>query len=421
MSHAPVVATVDPQARTAVKSANNQVSNLPAYQAAHQHIPMQETYSSFSASTTGTWSSYSQWTLTPSQLPHVVDKLTLALTLGAGSVTGSGAASNVSLVNDAAFLSKLVEVRIGSQLLASLYPENSYVQPVIHMTTEEKALYLPVVGNASLATRRTNTAAGQTLYWDIPVPFITAKGWLTAQHPFNFDIKVFHNDLTSIVQTTGTSPVLPISSVVLNVSGRNYLSQQNAVNAVMNQRRLGPAHQRFLDPVQQQFTLASGSSQYTVQLTNVTGMVSHLLFLVRAQSSVGTPLGNTPDALLQCTSFSFLDSAGNIIIPQTSSAYALANYSAKYFIGDFTDIASGLGPSGTQKNIYSVVFDRTPKDALKLGTQEGFKYLDGLAKLQINFASATSSTYLVDVIAYVWSNITVDAGGNVTKSLVTAA
>ena len=388
MSHAPVVATVDPQARTAVKSANNHVSNLPAYQAAHQHIPMQETYSSFSASTTGTWSSYSQWTLTPSQLPHVVDKLTLALTLGAGSVTGSGAASNVSIVNDAAFLSKLVEVRIGSQLLASLYPENSYVQPILHFTTEQKSLYLPAVGNASLATRRTNTAAGQTLYWDIPVPFITAKGWLTAQHPFNFDIKIFHNDLTSIVQTTGTSPVLPISSVVLNVSGRNYISQQNAINAVMNQRRLGPAHQRFLDPVQQQFTLASGSAQFSVQLTNVTGMVSHLLFVVRAQSSVGTPLGNTPDAFLPISSFTFLDSAGNIVIPQTSSAYALANYSAKYFIGDFTDIASGLGPSGTPRIVYPMIFASDPEKALFDGVSNGFLRLDGLAKLTVTFASS---------------------------------
>ena len=187
----------------------------------------------------------------PDQLPDVVDQFTLLLTLGAATKTGG---STISLVNDGAWLQKLVEVRIGSQLIASIYPEAWYLNPILHMTTEEKLKYLPAVGNATLANRKTAATSGQVLSIDIPIPFITKQGWLTKQHAgVQLDIKVYHNDLTTIVDTDGTAPVLAIQGVSMNVSGRNYLSQQAMVNTVLAGRRLGHLDQRFLDPVQQSF------------------------------------------------------------------------------------------------------------------------------------------------------------------------
>jgi len=336
--------------------------------------------------------------------------------LGAATKTGG---STISLVNDGAWLQKLVEVRIGSQLIASIYPEAWYLNPILHMTTEEKTKYLPAVGNATLANRKTAATSGQVLSIDIPIPFITKQGWLTKQHAgVQLDIKVYHNDLTTIVNTDGTAPVLAIQGVSMNVSGRNYLSQQAMVNTVLAGRRLGHLDQRFLDPVQQSFQLPSGSAQFQFQLTNMNGLYSHLLFVVRTAANVGTPLANSPDAFVPVASYTLLDSAGNILLPQQTSAYALGNYMNKYVKGDLTDFNSGLATTG--KAIYAVFFDRYPAESLRSGTQDGMYKLDGLAKLQVNFATATSAAYQVDVVGYVWSNLVTSTAGIVTKSLVVA-
>ena len=414
---AAVVATVDSGARTTVKAHTGHSVHLPSYQAAEQHVPMQEVVRSFSANTLGSWSSYSQFILTPDMLPDYVDTLTLVLTIAAGTATSK---SYLSLVNDGSFLSKLVEVRIGGQLLSSLYPEAWYVNPVIHWTNEQKFKYLPGIGNNTQTVRRAAGIAGQTLYINIPVPWITSKGWFVKQAlGQQLDIKIYHNDLTTILQTDGTSPSLPISSLTLNVSGRNYLAQANQLAAINNVRRLGMVHQRFLDPVQQQFTLASGSANFTVQLTNMNGLYSHLLFVIRAAASVSTPLGNAPDNFVSLANYSFLDSAGNIVLPTQTHAYALGPYATKYTRGDFTDVAGGLAT--TQKNIYAVFFDSEPERSTRLGTQNGLYRMDGLARLQINFASAIASNYLVDVIGYTLSSLETNGStGVVTKSLVTA-
>ena len=419
MSAATVIATVDAGARTSVKGHNGHSQHLPSFQAAEQHIPQQEVVRSFSANTLGSWSSYSQFTLTPDMLPDYIDTLTLVITLAAGTATSK---SYLSLVNDGSFLAKLVEIRLGGQLLSSLYPEAWYVNPIIHWTNEQKLKYLPGIGNNTQTVRRAAGIAGQVLYINVPVPWITSKGWFVKQAlGQQLDIKIYHNDLNTIVQTDGTSPSLTISSLTLNVSGRNYLSQANQMAAINNVRRLGTVHQRFLDPVQQQFTLASGSSQYTIQLTNMNGLYSHLLFVIRAASSISTPLGNAPDNFVALTSYSFLDSAGNIVLPTQTHAYALGPYAAKYTRGDFTDVQGGLATAAGQKPIYGVFFDAEPEKSMRLGTQSGLYRMDGLARLQINFASAIGSNYVVDVIGYTLSSLeTSGATGVTTKSLVVA-
>ena len=353
--------------------------------------------------------------LTPDQLPDVCDKFTLQLTLGAATKTGG---TVISLVNDGSFLNRLIEVSIGSELISSLYPETTYINNVLHYPTEQKFKFLPAAGNASLSTRQTHTAAGQVLFLDLPIPFVTKYGWLSKQHAQALRIKIYHANLSDIVQTDGTAPVMSIASVTMNVSGRNYLNQSSLAAVVNTQRKLGHVDQRFLDPIQQQFSLASGSSSYTIQLTNFVGLYDHLLFVVRASSSIGTPLANAPDAFVAVQSYNLKDSAGNIVLPEIASAYALGPLLAKYVTGDASDIASGLG--SVQKYVYSIFFGGRPEESLRKGTQHGFMKLDGLAKIQLTFASSLSAASVVDVVGFTWANIATDANGTVKKSLVVA-
>ena len=405
--------TRDSFERTGLKTAHGQIVNLPTHQAKNIFIGTTDVVRVYSANSTGSFSGYSEFVLDPNGLPNVVEKLTLAVTLGAGTKTGG---SNISLVNDGVWLNRLIEVSIGSELVSTIYPEAAYINGLVHKTAEDKFMTMVAGGNDTLAHRQTKAATGQTLYLDLQIPFIQKYGHLSASHSAQLRIKLFHADLSAIVQTDGTAPVMAIQSVALHVSGRQYIEQANVQALVNMQKKLGKVSQRYLDVVQQQFSLTSGSASYTLQMTNVVGLVDHLYFVIRAASSTGTPLANAPDAFLACQSYNLKDSAGNLLIAEMPSAYALGPYLRKYIKGDATDVASGLG--SVQKYVYPIYFGSRPYESITKGTTHGHIKLDGLSKLQVTFASAIQANYTVDVIARVWSDISADANGQVKKSIL---
>ena len=316
------------------------------------------------------------------------------------------------------WLSRLIEVSIGPELIQSIYPENGFTQNLLHLNNETKAKVLPAAGNLALATRQSHTAAGQTLYMDLPISFIQKYGWLTKSHAAPLRIRIYHADLTTIVDTDGTAPVMSISAQSLNVAGRSFQHQASLGAVVAAQRKLGRVDTRVLDVIQQQTALASGSSVYTVQLQSFVGVFDHITFVVRASSSVSTALGNAPDNFVAVSSYNMKDSGGNMLVPEITSAYALGPYLGSYVTGDATDIYSGLGV--TQRNIYTIFWGSRPEESLRKGTGHGYSKLTGLEKLQVTFPSAIGSNYVIDVIGYVWANVSADANGNVKKTLVSA-
>ena len=404
-----VLATRDSMAKVSVKGPHGPTT-LPAHQAANQFIPSVEVVRNFSANTTGGWGTYSEFVLEVSQLPHIVDDITLALTFGAATKTGG---TVISFVNDAAFLARMVEISVGAEILVTMFPEAQYLRRVLHKTTEQKSLLLVAAGNDTVAHRRTNAAAGQTLLLPLRIPFVGKYGYFAGQQSAQLRIKVYHAALTDVILTDGTVPVCPINAVALNVSGRNYINGANVGALIATQKKLGSVSERFLDVVQQQFTLVSGSANYTLQTTNFNGHFTHLLFVVRAASSVGTPLANAPDAFLAVQSYSLSDGAGNVVLPSTSSAYALGPYTAKYVTGNGMD-----NGDAAQKNVYPVWFSSRPEEALLKGTAHGSYKMTGVDKINIVFAAATSANYVLDVIGYVQSQISADANGNVKKAVV---
>ena len=88
--------------------------------------------------------------------------------------------------------------------------------------------------------------------------------------------------------------------------------------------------------------------------------------------------------------------------------------------GNLTDIAGGLGASGTPKVVYPLVFTSDVEKSVFEGTSHGYLRLDGLAKLTITFASSLSAAYVVDVIGYVAAQLTADSTGAISKVLVSA-
>ena len=196
------------------------------------------------------------------------------------------------------------------------------------------------------------------------------------------------------------------------------MNQASVGAHIANQRKLGGVATRFWDVVQQQVVCPSGSTSYVVQPTSLVGNFSHIWFVIRLQSSVGTPLANAPDLFRACASYQLNDSAGNILIPSIPSLYATNVLTGRYVTGDFTDAAGVIGPLGTPKIVYPLFFSSDPEKALFEGSSHGYLKLDGLQKLTITFASSQSNAFVVDFVGYVASQLNTDATGAVTKILV---
>ena len=86
--------------------------------------------------------------------------------------------------------------------------------------------------------------------------------------------------------------------------------------------------------------------------------------------------------------------------------------------GDSTDVAGVLGPTGTPRPVYPLIFSSDVEKSLFEGTSHGYIRLDGLAKLNITFSGALASNYVVNVVGYVAAQLNSDASGVVSKVLV---
>ena len=100
------------------------------------------------------------------------------------------------------------------------------------------------------------------------------------------------------------------------------------------------------------------------------------------------------------------------------SGYAEGVLLGRYATGDFTDIDGGLGPSGTAKTVYLLIFASDPEKALFDGVSNGFLRLDGLSKVTVTFASSLSAANVVDFVGFVASQLNSDATGAVRSVLV---
>ena len=409
-----LVPTVDTQDKVQVKTTSG-TYNLPKAQS-HAEIPTREDYRIFNANTLGSWGTYTEFQLTNLGV-DIVDKMTVVVAMGAGSKTGG---TYINLVNHGINLFKQIEVRVGSTLIETLYPLKGYVEDVANLATVDKVKLLQAAGDDTLANRKTNTAAGQTLYIPIRIPFFLKHGFNAAQIGNQiFDIKLYHDSITNVVDTDGTSPSIAINSVQLIVEGKSFINP-NSVQALKAQHaKLGKFDTHYLSPIQQQTSLSSGATNYTVNLTNIVGAISHLWFTVRLQSNVNTALGNSPDSFITISSFDLKDAAGNYLVQTTPSGYALSTLADKYWSGTLTDYNSSGGLDvNPQLPLYFATFNSQPEMSMKVGSAHGFYRFTGLERLDITLTSSASASMVVDVLAYTYANIAFDSNGVAQKTLL---
>lgn len=168
--------------------------------------------------------------------------------------------------------------------------------------------------------------------------------------------------------------------------------------------------------------LVAGQTQYNILLSAISGYVSHIFIVVRANSSVncGATYVNAPDAYKSISKFSIKNNSGALITGvEYDDDFVKSVYSTYYLTGDLTDISNNLG--ATPKNIYLLSFNEKPEESLWKGTQNGGYASQNQGKtLSLTFSDATYPSGLdvasvVDVICYTYGMLSLDASGSLKR------
>ena len=322
----------------------------------------------------------------------------LELSLSALTVTGG---SYSRFVNDANFLVRSIEVwSNGTNQVLQTKPSAlaSYLQGVLLNTTDDRLPLFADLANNTDTNRATLSASAQTVR--IPIRSVLTVGGdegegLLIAGTTGFQIRVFLDSLSNIVQTDGTSPVCTINTANLLVETTNIDSAPARQQAVTVSKS-NDVYTRFPGvAVMPSVAIASGSASATIPMTGIVGPVSHIYAVLRTSAHVSTALGNIPDQFEVASKLQIQKADGSQLLnPSLTTGYLTGAYLAKYFPGSGAD-----NRTTTVKAIYTLSFSDNPADFETSGRSWGSQVFSGNESLIVTFASAISSAYVVDIIA----------------------
>ena len=337
----------------------------------------------------------------------------LRLDVGGATATGS---TYVRFCNDASFwLDKADLTSAGSSdpaWSATNLGLTTYIQNLLHNTTEQKTLVFRGTGNGTDGNRATATAAGGTYFLPINLPLSALRAGFDNSTASGWVLRIFLQSLANVIQTDGTSPSCTINGANLVLS--SMMIDQAAAKATSNSlARSRPLHYRYVQPVSQSgIPLASGSTVYSQVLTAFSGMsLSHMVVVIRANSSVATSLGNAPDSFVACDHLDLKRSDGTFITSNSlPAAWLLSGALLNKISGDIGDLRTS-GP----KAVYVISFGSSPESAVKFGQVSGYVQMSGSEVLTIGFASSLGSNSVVDVIGYSLQTWQASPSGTVSR------
>ena len=291
-----------------------------------------------------------------------------------------------------------------------------------HYKSEEKTRFMPSLGNGTVTQRNTWASAGKTYHISLPTFLNVNKGFFLGSLNGSIKVRVYLDQLANVVDTDKTAPTATINSMQLRLYGKSL--DANEVNRIVNQNRsLVSTQYRYLQKtLQSKVPLAAGQTQYNILLSALSGYVSHMFIIVRANTSVnsGATYANQPDQFKSITKFSIKNNSGALITGiEYDDDYVRNLYSTYYLSGDLTDISSNI--AGTAKYVYLLSFNEKPEDSLWKGTQNGgYVFNNAGETLTLTFSDSTYTSGLdvasvCDVVVFSYGLISQDVNGNLKK------
>ena len=321
----------------------------------------------------------------------ILHDLSLALTLSPCTGTTGGTLPNLST---GFLLIDRIEFRMGNGNI--FYTVFGLEQFLIHQIMESDSVRTKLnnsVGNYNSAANRNSLFVNSGTY------YIHLKSVLDVIRPMLFNdqnsiqLNVVFRNLNQCYNANGAT-----GSVVCNMISLSALCQisrldQSTLSFRTQEISRFPYQNLFLDLRPASFIVPTGVTQSSSVLSQVTGNVVYLMFVVKPTSA-----SITSTTFTQLRSFSISDSTGTSITTGQNVPDGLAkNLQALWSRSSYgCDNEAG-------SHFYAWSFSANPIDALKHGVDSGSFKFNGTQSLNLVFNTTTAETFTVDLFCYVES------------------
>ena len=309
-----------------------------------------------------------------------------------GVTGGSGA-----YYTPADFLWDRIEITwSGGNVVQNLYGDANFIQNQLFRTDESRLINNVTMGDYKTTANRI-TRSGATNYWWSNIKSIFNEvhfPQLTGGHEFT--IKFFMNSAVDCINLNGGTgtPISVIQNAILYA--RVSTIDGNNVNVgIANLQKSIPMKYMYNDVKQARFNVASGVSTSSHTLSQITGNISTLFFVVRPDSTYNKD-GNF--AFKEILDFSLLDSSntnisGGSVVPSDIAISQLGKWwSQSSYLAEALN-----GTSSSFVYMWSWSGDAV-RSAID-GMPNGIRLFTGFEVLKLTYKTSLSETHTVDLWA----------------------
>ena len=327
------------------------------------------------------------------------------------SKTGGTYLANEPRLLPVNFWCQKIEIKIGSVVVQTLYDTDIFQHIQLLSPDEQHRLFLNdgagVYSNPAQRATLTNTNSSD---W-----FLNLKSFINQTHipilslGHQITLNIYMNPLANLSQIDISGGTLTSQSMNINSCSaicRVTRMTQDLVNSTTMMLTKTPTTYLFSDVKYQSFVVQSGVSQYTGVLSNITGKVQCLYFVIRPTASL---TGDNAFSYTPITQFEIRDGGSQNIVGGSpikatfNQTIQCAHWLKTWYLND-----SYAGTSNSNVYFYSHAID--PLVDTNTGKSSGgSRTYQGTESLRITFPSATSTTYQVDLFAYVQSAVCLTA------------
>ena len=328
------------------------------------------------------------------------------------TVTSSGAtfATNCPRINPIPFWCQKIEIKLGSSVIQTLYDVDLFQYIQLWSQDEQHRLFSNnAMGLYSSALDRYTLSQNTSDY------YLPLKCFLNATHiPIvslgqMITMNIYMQPLANLTTTTLTSGTLTSQSMTINSCSalcRTTKMTPQIVNDITMTLTKTPTTFFFSDRKYQSFTAQSGINQFTGVLSNIQGRVQALYFIVRPTNGL---TGDNEFNYTAISQFEIRDGGSQNIVggsPIKSSFNQSLQMSAWTKTWYANDSYTGVSNS----YVYLYAFSIDPLVDISTGKPSGgSRQFTGTESLILYFNSALSTSYQIDVYAYVQSGICLTA------------
>ena len=316
----------------------------------------------------------------------------------AAAITGlTGTVTNFPNVSPTPFLFTSVDVNINGVTVDTRRGDEQFILSQITSADETRLIQNFSMGSyTSVANRNSFNVASGKYYFPLQIPIINAANFKILSPSSEIELKFNMNSYQNVInQSTLTG------TPVLNWAGAEILLRctrlppaivQNEISQIVK----GPKHYLYHRLLFAPYNLNAGISNAAITLSTLNGNVSHLIFVVRANTA---QTGLNQWSYLPVKDFEIKDSAGSSLtggrpILDKESRLNHARYWTKSSY--LTDADTAVSNS----YVYIYSFSADPVMALQTGARlNSYKFV-GQEILNVNFPTALAAASTLEVYAY---------------------